>query len=70
VLEPAIGRGAMAEVRAAEDLRLGRPVAVKLLHASLAAQRETRLRLEKEARAAARSEYGVRRWISTWTASS
>jgi serine/threonine-protein kinase len=54
VLEPVIGRGAMAEVRAAEDLRLGRAVAVKLLHVNLAVQPEARLRFEEEARAAAR----------------
>jgi serine/threonine protein kinase len=49
-----IGRGAMAEVRAGEDRRLGRRVAVKLLHESLAVQPEARVRFEEEARAAAR----------------
>jgi eukaryotic-like serine/threonine-protein kinase len=49
-----IGRGAMAEVYAGEDLRLGRPVAVKLLHADVAVQPESRVRFEEEARAAAR----------------
>jgi serine/threonine protein kinase len=54
VLDSVIGRGAMAEVRSGEDLRLGRPVAVKLLYESLASQRDARLRFEEEARAAAR----------------
>src|SRR5665811_690712 len=54
VLGAVIGRGAMAEVRAAEDPRLGRSVAVKLLHGVLATQPEARLRFEEEARAAAR----------------
>jgi len=54
VLDAVIGRGAMAEVRSGEDLRLGRAVAVKLLHESLASQPEARLRFEEEARAAAR----------------
>ena len=54
VLDAVIGRGAMAEVRSGEDLRLGRAVAVKLLHESLASQRDARLRFEEEARAAAR----------------
>ena len=53
-LESVIGRGAMAEVRGGEDLRLGRAIAVKLLHENLAAQPESRLRFEEEARAAAR----------------
>jgi serine/threonine protein kinase len=49
-----IGDGGMAEVRAAEDVRLTRAVAVKLLHPNLARQDESRLRFEEEARAAAR----------------
>jgi serine/threonine-protein kinase len=54
VLEAVIGRGAMADVRSGEDLRLGRSVAVKLLHENLAALAEPRRRFEEEARAAAR----------------
>jgi serine/threonine protein kinase len=54
VLDAVIGRGAMAEVRSGEDLRLRRAVAVKLLHESLASQDDARLRFEEEARAAAR----------------
>jgi serine/threonine protein kinase len=49
-----IGHGAMAEVRAGQDLRLGRQVAVKLLHENLAAEPDARVRFEEEARAAAR----------------
>lgn len=49
-----IGVGGMAEVRRAEDLRLGRPVAVKFLDPHLAAQPDLRRRFEDEARAAAR----------------
>ncbi|GAC1589855.1 MAG: hypothetical protein NVS3B21_06890 [Acidimicrobiales bacterium] len=49
-----IGLGGMAEVRAADDLRLDRPVAVKFLDPALAAQPDLRRRFEDEARAAAR----------------
>ena len=54
VLDAIIGHGAMAEVRRGEDLRLGRSVAVKLLHENLAAQPEARLRFEEEAQRWAR----------------
>ncbi len=49
-----VGRGGMAEVRTAEDLRLGRRVAVKLLRTDLAEQDGVRERFEDEARSAAR----------------
>lgn len=49
-----LGQGGMAEVREAEDVRLGRPVAVKFLNATLASQPELRRRFEDEARSAAR----------------
>jgi serine/threonine protein kinase len=49
-----IGQGAMAEVYEGEDQLLTRPVAVKLMLASLAGQQDSRLRFEDEARVAAR----------------
>ena len=49
-----IGRGGMAEVYAATDERLGRRVAVKLLHTNLATEPEFRARFRQEAQAAAR----------------
>jgi serine/threonine-protein kinase len=48
-----LGVGGMAEVRDGWDTRLGRPVAIKLLHPGLAAQPDIRLRFEAEARASA-----------------
>ncbi|MFD2675092.1 Stk1 family PASTA domain-containing Ser/Thr kinase [Gulosibacter bifidus] len=49
-----IGRGGMAEVYAATDERLGRHVAVKLLHTNLATESSFRSRFRQEAQAAAR----------------
>lgn len=48
-----LGAGGMAEVRDGWDTRLGRPVAVKLLHPLLGAQPDMRARFHAEARAAA-----------------
>ncbi len=48
-----LGRGGMAEVRDGWDMRLGRPVAVKLLYPSVSAEPDTRRRFATEARAAA-----------------
>ncbi len=48
-----LGRGGMAEVRDGWDLRLSRPVAIKLLYAGLDARLDSRPRFEAEARAAA-----------------
>ena len=48
-----LGRGGMAEVRDGWDIRLGRPVAVKLLYSSVSTQPDTRRRFATEARAAA-----------------
>jgi hypothetical protein len=49
-----IGAGGMAEVYRATDVELGRPVAVKVLGAALAADDDHRRRFAREARAAAR----------------
>jgi len=48
-----LGRGGMAEVRRAQDLTLGRPVAVKMLSAQLAGDPVFRSRFRREAQAAA-----------------
>jgi serine/threonine-protein kinase len=49
-----IGEGGMGEVYEGRDLRLDRPVAIKLLHAALSKDRELIARFEREARAAAK----------------
>src|SRR2546429_254467 len=51
----ALGSGRMGEVYLAEDTRLERPVAIKILPASLAAQPDRRERFEREAQAVAGS---------------
>ncbi|WP_406201378.1 protein kinase [Kitasatospora sp. NBC_01560] len=48
-----LGRGGMAEVLAAQDIRLGRTVAVKLLRGELAQDEIARLRFTREAHAVA-----------------
>jgi eukaryotic-like serine/threonine-protein kinase len=48
-----LGRGGMAEVFAAEDVRLGRPVAVKLLRADLAEDPTSKARFTREAQSVA-----------------
>ncbi|WP_028709153.1 Stk1 family PASTA domain-containing Ser/Thr kinase [Propionicicella superfundia] len=48
-----LGRGGMAEVRRARDVRLGRDVAVKLLRVDLATDSTFQARFRKEAQAAA-----------------
>ncbi len=48
-----LGRGGMATVYRARDTRLGRPVAIKLLHAHYATDDEFRQRFEHEAQSAA-----------------
>lgn len=62
-LGPVLGRGGMAEVRRGRDLRLERPVAVKLLRAELASDPQLRARFEREARAAARLRHPHAVWI-------
>ncbi|NYI05314.1 protein kinase domain-containing protein [Allostreptomyces psammosilenae] len=52
-LQRRLGRGGMAEVYAAEDLRLGRIVAVKMLRADLAEDAVARARFTREAQAVA-----------------
>jgi serine/threonine-protein kinase len=52
-LRGVLGRGGMAEVRDGWDIRLDRPVAVKLLHPVFTTQPDNRTRFEVEARAAA-----------------
>jgi len=53
-LGPLLGQGGMAEVFEANDLRLGRKVAVKILRPALGSDPGVRERFEKEARTAAR----------------
>ncbi len=53
-LRGVLGRGGSAEVRDGWDVRLGRPVAVKVLYPSVSALPDCRRRFVAEARAAAR----------------
>jgi serine/threonine protein kinase len=49
-----LGRGGMGEVYVADDLRLGRQVAIKVLRAEIGRSKEARKRFEREARATAK----------------
>jgi serine/threonine protein kinase len=49
-----VGSGGMADVYAAEHERLGRPLAVKVMHAHLARDEEMRTRFRREAEASSR----------------
>jgi non-specific serine/threonine protein kinase/serine/threonine-protein kinase len=49
-----LGRGGMGEVRAGKDLKLERPVAIKILHPEMAARPDFKERFAAEARAAGR----------------
>ncbi|WP_138445043.1 Stk1 family PASTA domain-containing Ser/Thr kinase [Sinomonas susongensis] len=53
VLGKLLGRGGMADVFEAQDTRLGRTVAVKMLRADMARDRQLRVRFEREAQAVA-----------------
>jgi serine/threonine protein kinase len=59
-LEEQVGQGGMAVVFLAADERLGRPVALKVLAGSLAADEEFRRRFIRESRAAAVDDRGRR----------
>src|SRR5580658_9611282 len=48
-----LGEGGMGEVYRAHDTRLGRDVALKVLHAEVAQNADRRTRFEREARAVA-----------------
>jgi len=54
VLGEVLGRGGMGEVRAGRDLKLDRPVAIKLLHPEMAVKPDLKERFQGEARAAGR----------------
>src|ERR1700733_3501266 len=52
-LEALLGEGGMGQVFRARDTRLGRPVAIKMIHAEAAQRLDFRIRFQREARATA-----------------
>jgi serine/threonine protein kinase len=56
-LEKRLGHGGMATVYSARDLKLDRPVAIKLLADNLAGDKEVRKRFSREARLAAKLDH-------------
>jgi serine/threonine protein kinase len=57
-IESLLGRGGMGVVYLARDLRLDRPVALKLLSPDLSGDRRFRARFERESRLAASIDHG------------
>ncbi len=65
-LESLLGRGGMGVVWKATDLKLGRPVALKILHTDLRAEPKLAARFEREARLLASIEHPAIVGIYTW----